>query len=58
MKMLKVTKIQAFAFSPEDTLFEKPQEGDQIDSPSHLTVKSNSFMVTEKVKKVPMTQNF
>ena len=31
--ILKVTKNQGLTFSLEDTIFEKPQEGSQIDPP-------------------------
>ena len=37
--ILKVTKIQGFTLSLEDTLFNKPQGG-QIDLPSGFRVKS------------------
>ena len=39
--ILKVTKNEGFALSLEDTIFEKPQGGGQIDPPppSHFRVK-------------------
>ena len=47
MIILKVTKKQGFTLSLEDTFFEKPQEGGQIDRPSRFRVKK--YIMLDKI---------
>ena len=49
--ILKVTKKQGFTLSLEDTIFEKPQGGGQIDppSPSRFRVQLNKYATKQHV---------